>query len=536
MIEPIARSLNCRLLPSRNLSHSKPDQAILRPEATMLLSIQILRLPAGLLAFLAGFPDQIRSQELRFPYNLPSHVKYYPEDEVFIRRDETIQQKLLQHPVVGVRKMSDDEGEKFYFDYWAFAPTGNTGSQRDNEDQDGLFLPSNSTFIGRARRPLLLHSTHKSNIASNVLSRYIRFPFTPRSTFGKRDFQCPSGTSSCASVNRPESCCAEGQTCQLIEDTGLGDVGCCAAGEACAGSLSNCPLGYTSCPNYPGGGCCIPGYACVSGGCLLSSTATVIVNPSSPSTRPSSVTQSSSLTAVASSPSSATVVAAPPTTSRTPTPSTSQSATATITAITSTATSQNTLVCSSGFRSCPASLGGGCCPTDRACGRDICPEQSSTATIAAPVRPTSGDSTTPDASITGCPTGFYACSAFYQGGCCRFGRDCAPTSCPTSGTTTLIDDNGVTVIATTSSGLSANSILTGACATGWSSCAASDGGGCCPTGYVCGNSCTATATASGLQASQVGKLAPNVAIRGSGRNVMGFAIGTALVVVVSLAA
>jgi progranulin len=440
--------------------------------------------------------------------------------------------------------MSDDEGEKFYLDYWTFPPVGSANrpledsgkredddDDDDDDDEDGYSFVANSTVIGRAKPPLLLHSSHSSVIASNLLSRYIRFPIAPRSILEKRDFQCPSGTSNCASVNRPDSCCAEGQTCQLIEDTGLGNVGCCAAGEACSGSLSTCASGYTSCPNFPGGGCCIPGYACVNGGCLLSSTATVIVTPSSVVTPSSSTT-----TVVVSSPSSSAVVAAPPTTSPTSAPSASQSAAGTITTITSTATPPNTLVCSSGFRSCPASLGGGCCPTDRACGRDICPEQTSTATVAAPVRPTSGDPTPSDTSITGCPTGFYACSAFYQGGCCRFGRDCAPTSCPTSATATLLDDNGVTVIATTSSELSANSILTGACATGWSSCAASDGGGCCPTGYVCGSSCTATATVPGLQASQVGKLAPNTAIRGLGRGVMGFAICIALVVVVCVAA
>lgn len=31
------------------------------------------------------------------------------------------------------------------------------------------------------------------------------------------------------------------------------------------------------------------------------------------------------------------------------------------------------------------------------------------------------------------------------------------------------------------------------CALGWFSCAAGQGGGCCPSGYACGTSCTATA-------------------------------------------
>ena len=438
--------------------------------------------------------------------------------------------------------MSDDEGEKFYLDYWTIAPAGKDGSpqywesrERENKDEAGHLIMVNDTTIRKAIPPFLLHSTEESNIAGNILSTYIRLPRSPRSLLEKRAFQCPAGTSSCGSIDRSGSCCAEGQTCQLIQDTGLGDVGCCAAGEICAGSLSECESGYTSCPNYPGGGCCVPGYACVSGGCLLSSTATVIIIPSPSSASPTATQSSTMITNIISPSSSSTViVSSPPVASASTPPPTSRSPSTTIT---STSTGSNTLLCSSGFRSCPVSLGGGCCPTNRACGRDVCPELSSTLTVDAPVRPTSNDptpTTDSNAPVTGCPTGFYACSAYYQGGCCRLGRDCAPTTCPGSATTTLIDDNSVTVIAPTSSGLGAYSILTGECATGWSSCAASDGGGCCPTGYVCGSSCTATATASGLQATEVGKLAPNAAVSESGRGVMVFGVSAALMAVVYL--
>lgn len=501
----------------------------------MLCYRRIFTLPAGLLALLATFAHPTQAQVPRWPYNLPSHIKYYPEDEAFVRRDESIKQKLEQHAVVGVKKMSDNEGEKFFLDYWTFPPMDQHGLVEDEDHGHRLnetgekekVVPHwfNETMTERVIPPLLLHSTQNSLIESSILSRYVRFPILRRSELGKRDFQCPAGTSSCASINRPNSCCAIGQTCQLIQDTGLGDVGCCNAGETCAGLLSTCASDYTSCPNFPGGGCCIPGYACVSGGCLLSSTATVIVTPlPSPTQLSSSVPTATTTTTVSSDPSTSTTVAAPP-------PSTSLSSTVTPSSL----TVSNTLICSSGFRSCPASLGGGCCPTDRACGRDTCPELSSTGTVGAPVRPTSDTpTTTSDASITGCPTGFYACSAFYQGGCCRYGRDCAPTSCPGSVLTTLIDSNGLSIVVTASSDLSANPILTGACATGWSTCATSDGGGCCPTGYVCGSSCTATATVSGLQASEVGKLAPSGAVREVGRENMVFALHLAFMVFIYL--
>jgi hypothetical protein len=122
--------------------------------------------------------------------------------------------------------------------------------------------------------------------------------------------------------------------------------------------------------------------------------------------------------------------------------------------------------------------------------------------------------TTTHSSIpnAGCPTGYYACSAYYPGGCCQIGRDCSQTSCPTSASTTLVNSNGLTIIAPSGSGITRNPAgLTGTCASGWSTCAATYGGGCCPNGYGCGTSCTATA--SGGQGNVVGKIAPNSAMK-----------------------
>lgn len=47
----------------------------------------------------------------------------------------------------------------------------------------------------------------------------------------------------------------------------------------------------------------------------------------------------------------------------------------------------------------------------------------------------------------------------------------------------------------------------GSCASGWMSCAASVGGGCCPTGYSCGASCIATVSGAG----DTSKIAPESA-------------------------
>lgn len=102
------------------------------------------------------------------------------------------------------------------------------------------------------------------------------------------------------------------------------------------------------------------------------------------------------------------------------------------------------------------------------------------------------------------------------------------TSCPSSESSTMLDSGGVTVVAVTASA--------GSCATGWYSCGADVGGGCCPSGYACGSSCTATATSSGsavagVTGSSVAKEAVSGAVGGLGWGVVwmvgvGVCVGT----------
>uniref|UniRef100_A0A093VEB7 Putative mitochondrial 2-oxodicarboxylate carrier n=1 Tax=Talaromyces marneffei PM1 TaxID=1077442 RepID=A0A093VEB7_TALMA len=145
-------------------------------------------------------------------------------------------------------------------------------------------------------------------------------------------------------------------------------------------------------------------------------------------------------------------------------------------------------------------------------------ETSSTVSPAAPVRPTTSSQTTITSStpsstsvsstVSTCPTGFYACSAVYAGGCCRTGRNCDTTSCPATPSTTLINTDGITIAVPTGSAATTATESSGSCATGWFSCAASAGGGCCPNGYVCGSSCTASS--SGTATATVVKEQPGV--------------------------
>jgi hypothetical protein len=81
----------------------------------------------------------------------------------------------------------------------------------------------------------------------------------------------------------------------------------------------------------------------------------------------------------------------------------------------------------------------------------------------------------------------------------------------------------LTIVAPTGSGVTApgDTVLTGACATGWATCSQAVGGGCCPSGYSCG---TASCSPGATGGSGVGKEAPN---RGARRNVSRGVLGLA---------
>lgn len=229
----------------------------------------LLSLPSSLLLLLSS--NYLATAE-PWPYNLPKHEKYWPEHEEFVKRDANIQQRMAGQPPAGVQKMSGDPGEKFYLEYWQFEDASveveqdnavkdfKRRAETPNVDLDEQY--SNASLAENLLPPLLLHS--EAHDAGRSLLRFL-----PRNLFDKRAFECPSGTNSCASISRPNSCCPSSETCVIVEDTGLGDVGCCPAGSSCSGGLSNCNTaeGYTSCPESDNGGCCIPGFTCQDVGC-----------------------------------------------------------------------------------------------------------------------------------------------------------------------------------------------------------------------------------------------------------------------------
>ncbi|KAJ4503851.1 hypothetical protein HRR83_008658 [Exophiala dermatitidis] len=292
--------------------------------------LRLAALPASVLALIVATATTTAAQhnpdwDWQWLYNLPPDAKYYPEDEVVIKRDIAIQQKLQRSgaTVTGVRKMSGDPGEKFYLDYWGFAP------ETEEEEYDEV--------INRANNATLALLDAAVRVKRDAPRAKLHLPGWH--LFQKRGFQCPSGTTACTSIDRPNSCCATDSTCQLVTDTGLGDVGCCAHGQVCAGSLSTCADGYTSCPNNPGGGCCIPGYACYDVGCVQTSTATLVSTPTP------TETQSPSQTQTQTQPPSTTTVTSYTTITPSPSPTTaSESSSSSSTSIsTSTSTPTTTL-------------------------------------------------------------------------------------------------------------------------------------------------------------------------------------------------
>lgn len=241
---------------------------------------QLLALPTSILLLISTTlptASATASDERRWPYNLPAGVKYWPEEEAVVRKSLEVQEKLLKATgAVGMRKMSGDEGEKFFLEYWAFEDDdGAHGQAFDGQDiapriwrramdVSGDETLANVTAKSGLLPPFLLHDESPLELQKRPWS-------LPRSLFAKRDFQCPSNTRNCSSIDRPNSCCAMDETCVIVQDTGLGDVGCCPSGSGnnCGGEVSDCDTdaGYTSCPDSDNGGCCIPNYKCDGIGC-----------------------------------------------------------------------------------------------------------------------------------------------------------------------------------------------------------------------------------------------------------------------------
>lgn len=256
----------------------------------MRLAPRILGLPASTLLLItahttaAFYNDDSLAQRV----NSASHnARNWADDPAGHRRrlEARNEQTPRGRNPIGVMKMSDDPGEKFYMEYWQYeeelqqsspsdaAPATNLRI-RDEEEETRLLVNASAPLPYSP--PLALHTEdyaayHDLEARGEIPSRDAAAALA---ILQKRQFMCPTGTSDCSSIGYPNSCCAAGETCFKIQDTGLGPVGCCPSGATCGGTITTCNSPNTPCSenasgNYEGGGCCIPNYVCAGIGCKL---------------------------------------------------------------------------------------------------------------------------------------------------------------------------------------------------------------------------------------------------------------------------
>lgn len=426
----------------------------------------------------------------------PAHLKYFPQEDIDaheIRKREAVLDRIRYGgEPVAVKAMRPDGSEMFWPSYWGFdtaAASLQLSNLRLEYTDDESQQEGNSSAVLKYRPPFKVHaealSPHDGRRAARRALAMLQ----------KRDFDCPGGTSACTSIGQPNYCCGVGEACSSITDTGLGPVGCCPAGVSCAGDITQCntAAGQSPCPQNLGGACCVEGFKCYDVGCVRVDTATLIqtLNPGPPpstssrvvvtttSTSPMVITTISTTNADETTP----IVVVPPVT------------------VPPEATRQTGLPCNglASFTACPSEIGG-CCLSGRICAvGSLCPLPGETITPLPPVRGTgtseavSTTSTLATAPLgDSCPTGFYACSAFYPGGpCCRIGRDCVTSYCATTASGTIVSDGKTVVVPLVPA---ATTTAAGNCAQGWSQCPAEVGGLCCPSGWSCGTaSCSSAA-------------------------------------------
>ncbi|KAM0715331.1 hypothetical protein Q7P37_008829 [Cladosporium fusiforme] len=471
----------------------------------------MLALPATLLALIATAAATAENQ--------PRPADLHPEHQKHLKRERQVQEQLQWQQPIGMRKMSGDEGEKFFLHYWDF---GDSQAESETLEEHIGDMKKYTNASTKLLAPIAPHFERAHN--------FRRFP--GYSLFARDWGSCPEGTKSCTEIDKPDSCCSENDDCIEVEDTGNGDVGCCPPGGNCGKSISNCDesAGQTSCPDSDNKGCCIEGYACYEVGCIWASTQTTTTNlPVQTVTQGQTSDEPSSTTDEARTD---TVVVAGEGTTYTTTIENTITETAPGTTSIGTVTQPTTVTVTESPSETTEE------PSDTETSEEEPSSTTSDETDALPPsRPTGSSENSeeppPDTTeapsssvvVEGCPTGFYMCSARYLGGCCRVGRNCDTTSCPT-GDSTAIVSNGVTVAgigggdgdvaASTSTttvdpdgsstaAASTEESTEGSCANGWFMCAESDGGGCCPDDYACGASCTATV--SGADDTQ--KMAPS---------------------------
>jgi progranulin len=258
----------------------------------MRLRQNFLALPTSLLLLLLSSPTAAHAENedqspAQWPNDRPMHIKYSPEDSSHRRQElEAIQSHIsVGHAPVAVKKMSEDESEMFFPEYWRFREQvdqfaifgdgpadGSPGwsLRKEFEEEDAMLLTNASTVLSM-RPAFLVRAKQEISLSQRDIQAFAvrrvkggRSAAAALALLEKRQFECPTGTSACS--NAPSLCCATGEACVTVTDTGIGSIGCCPSGYTCSGTIQ-CVAGNNPCASDIGGGCCIPGDVCATVGC-----------------------------------------------------------------------------------------------------------------------------------------------------------------------------------------------------------------------------------------------------------------------------
>ena len=178
---------------------------------------QVFALPATLLALLATTDASAQ--------NDPRPADLHPEHQKHLKREQQAKDQLQWQQPLGMRKMSGDEGEKFFLHYWDFGDLPADGTETLKDVVKEVESYANASL--QLSAPIAPHFER-----ANTLRRFPGY-----SLFARGWGSCPSGTKSCTEIDRPDSCCSEDDDCIKVDDTGNGDVGCCPKGGSCGGSI-----------------------------------------------------------------------------------------------------------------------------------------------------------------------------------------------------------------------------------------------------------------------------------------------------------
>lgn len=187
---------------------------------------------------------------------------------------------------ISIRKMPPDSNEKLLDSYLAFAPAdlgfephqpSSIEARGALTERESLLLSANSSAQIPFRPAFGVHQEPPAGDGSAAAAAagaaqhaaawaVFRRAAAALAALQRRQWSCPSGTSSCAAIGFQYYCCHTGEMCYKVT-SGAGPVGCCPSGATCGGSVGSCANGDTACPSALGGGCCIAGYVCQDVGC-----------------------------------------------------------------------------------------------------------------------------------------------------------------------------------------------------------------------------------------------------------------------------